>query len=234
MKLRLLFILISMLFLSVVEATQYRALSLSQQVEEADVFVSGVVTEVSALEREGRIWSKVTVTLKSALNYNSPQIIFLMPGGSLNGRSMKIETVDVPNLGDQKNYLLKKVREDYFLSNLGLAEYSKIESSGKDIFASKIYADMPGLKNLTLDDFKKASGEKSWKTSTFEVPTKVDHHVLIKADSERTLPMVDDVKSIEKRQTEAKFFRIILWVIGFFLLGFILYNMQKKNNGGNK
>lgn len=219
-------------FVAVAEATQYRALPLAKQVEEADVFVSGAVSEVSVFERDGRVWSKVTITINKALNYESPQIVFQIPGGSLNGRSMKIETVDLPSVGDEKNYLLKKVKDEFYLSNLGLGEYKKSELNGKEFYTSKIFSDLPGLKNLTLEDFQKASGSKKWKTFSFEVPTKISHPNYLVPDKERTLPMVDDVKTIQKRQKEAGVFRIILWVLGLSLLVFILYNMQKKNNGG--
>lgn len=162
MKLRQIFILLCLLVSFTVKATQYRVLSLEKQVEEADVFVSGVVTAIDPFEKEGRIWSKVTLTLKSSLNYQSPQIVFIMPGGSLNGKSMKIESVDVPALGDYKNYLLKKHQETFVLSNLGLGEYVREEILGREYFTSKIFSEIPRLKKLTFEDFRKASGGKEW------------------------------------------------------------------------
>lgn len=234
MNLRQIFILLCLLVSFTVKATQYRVLSLEKQVEEADVFVSGVVTAIDPFEKEGRIWSKVTLTLKSSLNYQSPQIVFIMPGGSLNGKSMKIESVDVPALGDYKNYLLKKHQETFVLSNLGLGEYVREEIQGREYFTSKIFSEIPRLKKLTFEDFRKASGGKEWKFASFEVPLKVENKTLTKPDSERTLPMLEDKSYIEKKKKEANVFRFILWIIGFSLLGVIIFTMKKRTHGDDK
>lgn len=234
MNLRQIFILILFSIGFHLKATQYRVLSLEKQIEEADLFVSGVVTAINSFEREGRIWSKVTLTLKSSLNYQSPQVVFIMPGGSLNGKSMKIESVDVPAVGDQKNYLLKKYQETFVLSNLGLGEFLREEIDGREFFTSKVFSEIPKLKKLSYEDFKKASGGKAWKYASFEIPLKVESKTLAKPDKERTLPMLEDKRFIEKRKTEASIFRFMLWIIGFSLLGVIIFTMKKKTHGDDK
>ncbi|MCK6594731.1 MAG: hypothetical protein L6Q33_05990 [Bacteriovoracaceae bacterium] len=58
----LLFFFIS---LKVVQATQYRPISIGQIIEESEAFVSGVVTNINTEERNGKIWTKVTLTSSS-------------------------------------------------------------------------------------------------------------------------------------------------------------------------
>lgn len=233
MKLRLLFILIFMISTVVANATQYRVLPLQKQVEEADVFVSGTVSAIQSVEKNNKIWTQVTLTLQSALNFETPQIIYFLPGGSINGRSMKIETVEIPKLNQEQHLLLKKVKDEYFLSNLALGEYQKIQVNGEEVFTSKIFPEMPGLKNLKLSDFIKASGEKKWKELSFEVPTKLQQPLAV-PNKERILPMVETRENIERRKSEANVFRIILWILGTaFVIG-VFYNVKSRNSEESK
>ncbi len=164
MKLRCFFTLIILAFCSVASATQYRLLSLAQQIEEADVFTLGRVVSVTPALRGEKIWSKVILSNEQTLNYDLETIEVMIPGGSLGGRSMKIDTVEIPKVGEIRAYLLKKIGDAYVLNNLALGEYIQAD---KDSFNSKIFSDTPGLKNLSFNDFIKASRNKYWKIKKF-------------------------------------------------------------------
>lgn len=233
MNLRLIFVFLFFVFSLSLGATQYRLLSLAKQINEADVFVVGIVTSVEPMEREGRIWSKVNLALKNSLNYQHAQIGFIMPGGSLNGKSMKIESVDVPLVGDQRNYLLKKYKEFYVLNNLGLGEYLKKEISGNDVFSSKVYPEVASLKNLSLEDFKKASGGKKWEIVNFTKQLKKSAsgtRIIVDANSRENLA----IKILPEKVTKRASWQWGLLSMAFLAFSVFLYLAFRSKNGGTK
>lgn len=219
-----------LLSLGVVLATQYRPIPLAQIFDESEAFVSGVVTEVSAEERNGKIWTKTTLTVSEAFNLNAPQVEVYFLGGKLNDRVMKIESVDIPVVGEQKNLFLKKVNDQYFVSNLALGEFKTTTQNGEKLFFSKAFPDLPGLKNIKLSKISELAQKKRWQFYQFEVPQKIHIKSENLPNPNKELPMVNSEAELQKKRDSAITFRFILWIMGIGLI-IVLVFFSFKNKG---
>lgn len=222
-----------LLSLEAVLATQYRPIPLNQIFAESEAFVSGIVTAVTAEERHGKIWSKVTLTVSESFNLNSPQIEIYFLGGKLNERVMKVESVDVPTLGETKNLFIKKVNNQYFVSNLALGEFTVENQNGEKTYSSKVFPDFPGLKNIKVGKLTELAQKKKWQLYQFEVPQKVHVKSESLPNPNKELPMVNSEFELQKKRDSAKTFRIILWIMGLGLVAVLLI-ISFKNKGEKK
>lgn len=223
----LLFFFIS---LKVVQATQYRPISIGQIIEESEAFVSGVVTNINTEERNGKIWTKVTLTVSESFNLNSPQVDIYFLGGKLNDRVMKVESVELPVLGEEKNLFLKKVNNQYFVSNLALGDFKVEKQNGEKVFSSKVFPDFPGLKNIKEKKILELAQKKKWSLFQFEVPQKVHVKTESHPNPNKELPMVNSEVELQKKRDSATTFRFILWFMGLGLV-LVLIVVSFKNKG---
>ncbi len=220
-------------------ATKYRPLTFDQLIDESNGATRGIVTELKAVMKDGQIWTKVTITNKVSYNINSPQIEMYIPGGTINGKSMKIESVDFPNIGDEKFYFVKYRDGFYYISNLSLGEFSIRKVGNEEILISKIFPDFPGLKNLSTGMADKKMGAKGWLPSLYELPAKVEtiHEKVVDATTLKANQRdIAEQKVIAFKEDNAPsgMIRIVPWLTFAVILGCLIYGAMSSSKKKNE
>lgn len=173
--------LVRLIFLIVISpmvaATTFRTATVNEQVKEAQgIFIGHYLKKKTVQLEDNSLATQMVFKMNKELGLQSElfgqdEIIVHYPGGSLGGKTVKVEGVPDFMAGEKVVLLVKNQGNRYWGLNLGLGTFKVINFGRDTLLINSIFPDDPRVSQMKIEDFEKAiKNIKGMNLKVVEVP----------------------------------------------------------------
>tara|TARA_Y100000768_G_scaffold387452_1_gene378847 strand:+ start:2016 stop:2681 length:666 start_codon:yes stop_codon:yes gene_type:complete len=135
-------------------ATTFVPIGIAEQIKKSHLVVQGSVQSKTSQSVDGKIVTKIVLSVENSTEPYLTQTELYYPGGTLGEQTRLIHGAPKFSPGEQVVVFAKKYQDKLWIQNLGLGKYSVKNVGLKKVLVNQIFPGHPDMGQITLNQFK--------------------------------------------------------------------------------